>query len=124
MIAKEIDEIDKLINLPIMKVHYATGITLALKNLKGILVRDDKRNFHALGLDECIVDLNNTIKPHINILDCITCMERMGPRGGDLVNLGLILAGKESGAVDYVGSRRDTGVLQRHGILRTRLSNG
>jgi hypothetical protein len=31
-------------------------------------------------------------------------MERMGPRGGDLVHLGLIIAGGSSAEVDYVGS--------------------
>lgn len=33
-IAKEAYEADRIINLPNMKVHYATGITLALKNMK------------------------------------------------------------------------------------------
>ena len=32
-------------------------------------------------------------------------MERMGPRGGDLVKLGLIMAGSEAAEVDYVGSQ-------------------
>ena len=104
-IAKEIFEADKIINLPNMKVHYATGITLALKNLKGILVGDEKKRFHEMGLEKAIVDLNNTIEPHLNIVDCISCMEGMGPRGGDLVELNLIMAGASSVEVDYIGSR-------------------
>ena len=104
-IAKEIFEADKIINIPNMKVHYATGITLALKNLKGILVGDEKKRFHETGLEKAIVDLNNTITPHLNIVDCISCMERMGPRGGDIVELNLILAGASSVEVDYIGSR-------------------
>jgi len=104
-IAREALEADKIINLPNMKVHYATGITLALKNMKGILVGDEKRHFHEVGLEKAIVDLNNTIKPCLSIIDCIQCMERMGPRGGDMVDLGLIMAGQNSGEVDYVGSR-------------------
>jgi uncharacterized Fe-S center protein len=59
-IAKEVFEADRIINIPVMKVHYATGITLALKNLKGLLVRDEKRRFHEIGLDKAIVDLNST----------------------------------------------------------------
>jgi hypothetical protein len=102
-IAKEIYEADKLINLPVMKVHYATGITLCLKNLKGVLVGDEKRAFHEIGLDKAIVDLNRTLKPDLNIVDCTHCMERMGPRGGDIIDMDLILAGIESGYVDYVG---------------------
>jgi len=103
-VAKEVFEVDSIINLPIMKVHYATAITLALKNLKGLLVGDEKRHFHEVGLDKAIVDLNNTIKPKLNIIDCISCMERMGPRGGDIVNLNLIMAGGDSAEVDYIGS--------------------
>jgi uncharacterized protein (DUF362 family) len=104
-IAREIFEADKIINLPNMKVHYATGITLALKNLKGILVGGEKKRFHEMGLEKAIVDLNNTITPHLNIVDCISCMERMGPRGGDVVKLNLIMAGASSVEVDYIGCR-------------------
>ena len=103
-IAQEAYEADRIINLPNMKVHYATGITLSLKNMKGILAGDEKKHFHEVGLDKAIVDLNNTIKPCLNIVDGIICMEKMGPRGGDLVSLGLILAGGAAAEVDYVGS--------------------
>jgi uncharacterized protein (DUF362 family) len=102
-IAKEVFEADKIINLPVMKVHYATGITLAMKNLKGLLVGNEKKHFHEMGLDKSIVDLNNTIKPALNIADCTACMERMGPRGGDIVNLNLIMAAEKSEEMDYVG---------------------
>ena len=104
-VAQEVYEADKIINLPNMKVHYATGISLALKNMKGILVGDEKKHFHEAGLDKAIVDLNNTIRPALNIVDAIACMERMGPRGGDIVNLELLLAGGSSAEVDYVGSQ-------------------
>lgn len=103
-IAKEVFNFDKIINLPIMKVHYATGVTLSLKNLKGLLVREEKRHFHEVGLDKAIVDLNRMIKPTINIVDCISCMEKMGPRGGDIVNLNLLIAGSSCAEVDFVGS--------------------
>ncbi len=104
-IAKEVFEADKIINLPNMKVHYATGVTLAMKNLKGFLVGDEKKHFHTVGLDKAIVDLNNTIKVHLNIVDCISCMERMGPRGGDIVKLNLLIAGENIAEVDYVGTQ-------------------
>lgn len=102
-IAKEVYEFDKIINLPVMKVHYATGVSLSLKNLKGLVVKKQKRYFHEIGLDKAIVDLNNTLESHLNIIDCISCMERMGPRGGDMVDLNLLIAGKERAEVDYIG---------------------
>ena len=100
-IAKEVFDCDKIINLPVMKVHYATGVTLALKNLKGVLVGEQKRRFHEIGLDKAIVDLNNTLAADLNIVDATSCMEKMGPRGGDVFNLNLIVAGKNAGEVDY-----------------------
>jgi len=104
-IAREVFAADRIINIPVMKVHYAAGITLALKNLKGLLVLGEKRHFHEAGLDKAIVDLNNTLRPDLNIVDATRCMERMGPRGGDPVDLDLIIAGAASAEVDYVGSR-------------------
>jgi uncharacterized protein (DUF362 family) len=102
-VACELLEADRLINLPNMKVHYATGITLALKNLKGLLVGDEKRRFHEIGLAKAIVDLNNTVRADLQIADCIRCMERMGPRGGDPVQLGALIAGESAAEVDWVG---------------------
>jgi uncharacterized protein (DUF362 family) len=103
-IAKEALETDAILNVPNMKVHYATGITLALKNMKGVLVGDEKRRMHEIGLDDAIVDLNNTIRPRLTVVDAIRCMERMGPRGGDLVDLNLVLAGGSSAEVDCIGA--------------------
>jgi uncharacterized protein (DUF362 family) len=102
-IAREAFEADKIINLPVMKVHYAAGVTLAMKNLKGVMVGPEKRRFHDIGLHRAIVDLNNTIKPAINIIDCISCMERLGPKGGDIVNLNGLIAGESAAETDFVG---------------------
>ena len=102
-IAKEVFEADKIINVPVMKVHYATGVSLAMKNLKGVLVKEQKRKFHDIGLDKSIVDLNSVVKPALNIIDATTCMERMGPHGGDAVKMDLLIAGENIAAVDYVG---------------------
>ena len=104
-LAREVFEADKIINMPNMKVHYATGVTLAMKNLKGLLVGDEKRRFHETGLDRAIIDLNKVVKPALNLVDCIECMERMGPRGGDTVELGLLIAGADPAEVDCVGCR-------------------
>jgi len=94
---------DVIINLPTMKVHYATGITLSLKNLKGFLPPEEKKHFHEIGLDLAIVDLNKAITTQLTIVDAIQAMERMGPRGGDIVSLNLIMAGENNWEVDWVG---------------------
>lgn len=114
-IAREAFEADRIVNLPNMKVHYATGITLCLKNMKGLLVGGAKRRCHEAGLDKAIVDLNNTIRPHLNVADAIACMERMGPRGGDIVRMDLVLAGEDPAEVDCVGC-----AVTGHGIDEVR----
>ena len=43
------------------------------------------------------------MKPDLNIVDATFCMERMGPRGGDIFPMGLIMAGADSGCTDYAG---------------------
>jgi len=105
MIAREALEADVIIDLPVMKVHYATGVSLAMKNLKGLLVGDEKPRFHDIGLNEAIADLNRTIRPALSIIDATTCMERMGPKGGDLLRLDLLLAGDSPAHIDSAGAR-------------------
>ncbi len=103
-IAKEILEADRIINVPNMKVHYATGITCALKNLKGCLVGAEKRRFHEVALEPAIADLSRVLRPALHVVDAVTCMEAMGPRGGDPVEMNLVLAGSEAAAVDCVAA--------------------
>jgi uncharacterized protein (DUF362 family) len=104
-IAEEVFEATKTINIPVMKVHYATGVSLGLKNLKGYLVGAEKRRFHETGLDKSIVDLNNTIPTTLTIIDCIECMETMGPKGGNIKRLDTIIVGENIGETDIVGCR-------------------
>jgi len=104
-IAEEYFHFDKMINIPVMKVHYATGISLSLKNLKGLLSPRFKKYFHEIGLDKAIADLNNSIRPSLNIVDGLTCMEKIGPHDGELIDLNLIIAGQNSWEVDYIGSK-------------------
>ncbi|MCJ7830160.1 MAG: DUF362 domain-containing protein, partial [Desulfobacterales bacterium] len=60
---------DFLINLPVVKAHCQTGITCALKNLKGLIPDSEKRRYHALGLHEPIARLNQIIRPQCIVAD-------------------------------------------------------
>ena len=60
---------DKLINLPVLKTHYLTTVSLAMKNLKGCLKREDKILFHQPDLSRAVVELNKIIRPTFNIID-------------------------------------------------------
>lgn len=61
---------DKFINLPVLKTHYLTTVTLAMKNLKGCLKREDKPLFHQEDLSRAVVELCKIIRPTVNVIDC------------------------------------------------------
>ena len=68
---KTVRKVDVLINMPVVKAHSQTGITCALKNLKGLIPDSEKRRFHANGLHEPIALLNRIITPDLVIADGI-----------------------------------------------------
>ncbi|MHA1785938.1 MAG: DUF362 domain-containing protein [Candidatus Helarchaeota archaeon] len=67
------------INLPKMKTHSLTTVTLSLKNQKGLLTLAFKRKFHKEALHDMIVELNKIVKPDLVIMDAITALEGTGP---------------------------------------------
>ncbi|HSV56157.1 MAG TPA: DUF362 domain-containing protein, partial [Magnetospirillaceae bacterium] len=72
-------EADVFLNIPVLKHHSGTGMTCALKNLMGAVW--DRRFFHSAGLDTCIAELSQVLKPHLNIVDAGRVMLSGGPRG-------------------------------------------
>lgn len=70
-ISKSIENLDYLINLPVLKGHCQTYMTCAMKNLKGCLSDRSKRMFHSLGLVKPIAVLNTIVKPNITLVDGI-----------------------------------------------------
>jgi len=61
---------DKFIDLPVLKTHYLTTVTLVMKNLKGCLKREDKPLFHHRDLNRAVVELCKIIRPTVNVIDC------------------------------------------------------
>lgn len=89
-----------LINLPVLKTHVVSGMSIAMKNLMGLLPRDDRRSMHTLGIQQCIVDLNLGLRPDLNIVDGSVGQDGDGPLYGDAAHLGALVAGRDSLAVD------------------------
>jgi uncharacterized protein (DUF362 family) len=96
---------DKLLNVPVLKTHYQTTVTIAMKNLKGCLKREDKPRFHRKNLDGAIVELNKIVRPALNIVDAtartlgsVGFSSRSQPLGARL-----LLASSDAVAVDAVG---------------------
>ncbi len=94
-----------LINLPVLKTHVVSGMSIAMKNLMGLLPRDDRRNMHTFGIQQSIVDMNMGIKPDLTIVDGSIGQDGEGPLYGRQANLGVLLAGRDSLAIDLVACR-------------------
>lgn len=90
----------RLINLPVLKTHVISTMTLTMKNLMGILPRPDRRHMHAFDIHQSIVDMNLGIKPDLNIVDGSVGQDGEGPLYGDQANLQVLVAGRDSLAVD------------------------
>jgi len=88
-------EFKRIINLPVPKTHYLTGVSIAMKNLKGFLKRRDKPRFHheGFGIYQNIVELNKIIRPSLNIVDVTAPVQK---------DSGFLLAGEDIVAVDAV----------------------
>jgi len=99
----EVLEADKIINLPTAKSHSATGVSLGLKGLMGLIW--DRATFHRdMDLDQAIGDLATVIRPHLTILDATRGLLTAGPGGpGKVEQWNTIVAGSDPLAVDAVG---------------------
>ena len=92
----------RFINLPVLKTHVVSIMTLGMKNPMGILPRPDRRSMHTFGIDQCIVDMNLGLKPDLTIVDGSVGQDGEGPLYGDKADLQVLVAGRESLAVDLV----------------------
>lgn len=97
--------LSEYINVPKLKTHIQTTVTLGLKNQKGLLGLATKRRFHQ-NLHENIAQLALCIKPALTVVDAIDGVEGNGPgRMGQVVSdINLIIAGTKFLAVDAVTS--------------------
>ncbi len=95
-------ECDVLINLPMMKTHFNTLVSLGIKNLKGCVHPDDKRRIHAMELNHAVAQLPRLMPPTVTVIDATTAMEGMGPSAGRLLRMNLLIASRDVVAADAV----------------------
>jgi len=74
-------EADKVINLPVAKVHVLSGLTLGMKNWIGAV--GGRRNALHQDIHMTIVDLAQFFKPTLTLVDAIRIMIHNGPSGGN-----------------------------------------
>ena len=117
---------DVLINVPVLKSHGGARLTVAMKNLMGIVW--DRGEWHANDLHQCIADFATYRKPDLNVVDAYNVLLRHGPRGvsaadvanmrSQLLSTDLVTAdaaaaklfGLEPDTVDYIRIAHELGV--------------
>jgi len=80
-------EVDKFINIPILKHHGSSGLTIAMKNLYGI-VGGNRGKLHR-DMGENIADMANGFRSHLVVVDAFRILLRNGPVGGRLSDVEL-----------------------------------
>ncbi len=100
-------EADYIINCAKLKTHALMVMTAAVKNMFGAVPGIKKAEYHCVKatvepFTKLILDLHETVKPHLNLVDAIDCMEGNGPSGGAIRHMGYTLASKSAYAADEV----------------------
>jgi len=91
------------INVAKMKTHLQTSVSLGIKNQKGLLDTNIKKNFHrTYDLHNCISSLADIVQPDFTIIDGILSLEGNGPldTGTPKKDTGLIIASTSMIAAD------------------------
>ena len=102
-VLRDLRRADVFINVPIAKVHSATGVTLGCKNLMGTVL--DRGAWHRRDLDQCIGDYAKEFRPDLVILDATRVLLTNGPKGpGRTEAKGIVVAGTDPVAVDAYGA--------------------
>ncbi|MFX1568774.1 MAG: DUF362 domain-containing protein [Promethearchaeota archaeon] len=93
------------INVPKLKTHLQTGITVCLKNQHGLLYDSEKLYKHHQ-IDEKIVELYQKFKPDLNIVDATTVLNNGAVSFAKdwKIPMNLLLAGQDALAVDRIGA--------------------
>jgi uncharacterized protein (DUF362 family) len=70
------------INVPIAKHHSLSRLTLALKNVMGIM--GGNRGYIHRSIEDALADVNTVVKSHLVVIDATRILTDHGPQGGSL----------------------------------------
>jgi uncharacterized protein (DUF362 family)/Ni,Fe-hydrogenase III small subunit len=107
-LAQDALETDFFINVPVLKTHAQTKVSLGIKNLKGCLKMATKKQFHdpKYGLENWIQWLPDILHPSLTIIDGIYALER-GPLhlGSTAYRKNVLIASTDLLGADLVAAR-------------------
>jgi len=95
-------EVDTFINVPILKTHSMTGLTLGMKNLMGIV--EHREIFHGSDKGDRISELARGFVPHLNVMDAWRFMRSGGPESGPTTDIKRVLVSTKLTELDTVAA--------------------
>ncbi len=99
-------ESDVFINVPVLKSHGGATLTIAMKNMMGIIW--DRRYWHQNDLHQCIADFATYRKPTLNVIDAYRVMKNNGPKGAslsDVVTMKSLIISEDIVAADAAAAK-------------------
>lgn len=98
-------EANVYIQLPKMKTHCITGVTLGIKNAHGLLRDEDKARHHCEDLEQKLVDINKARPPDLLVMDAFSAMEGFGPTFGTVKKMNMAISSDNVVSIDSVASQ-------------------
>jgi uncharacterized protein (DUF362 family) len=105
-ILRDAVDCDTFINVPVLKHHGLTGLTLSMKNLMGVC--SGTRGLIHMNIGRKLVDLTDFISPDLNVIDATRVLMRNGPSGGsidDVVVMNKVLVSTDATLADSYAAR-------------------
>ena len=97
---------DVFINVPVLKHHSSSTLTISMKNLMGVVW--DRGYWHRNDLHQCIADFASYRKPTLTVVDAYNVLKRRGPRGvsvNDVVQMKSLIVSTDFVAADAAAAK-------------------
>lgn len=101
----DIAEADVMIDVPILKHHGLSQVTVCMKNLMGT-AGGARYQWHT-DLPRCLPDVAAFLRPKLCVVDAVRVLTNHGPEGGDLADVdyrGIVAAGGDMVALEAFGA--------------------
>ena len=100
MVMKQVLEADVLIAAPVAKSHSATGLSLSMKGMMGLIYNRSDLHLN-MDLNTAVVDLCTVLKPQLTVIDVSRLLTSGGPGGpGKIITMNKIVASTDMVAAD------------------------
>jgi len=100
-----LDGADVIISVPVLKIHFAAIVSLAIKHLQGAVPPLEKYMSHFFGLWQNLINIHLLIKPKLTIIDGLCGQEDFGPVSGTPKKMNLLIGGTNPVALDASAMR-------------------